>query len=240
MKKPIIFIPAAVWLCLLFGCFSSQSQPPTYQNLPLVFSDILSDSSLWVEEIQMKEGSKVTYGENNMEVNVSKGATIWFREKLSGEVIIRYDITILAQGGPNDRVSDMNCFWMFSDPKVENGNLRFGENERNGAFRNYHELQGYYVGLGGHNNTKSRFRRYDGNADRELLPEHDLSDPEYLIIPNQKYTVTLVARNGKVQYFRDEVLIFNVDDSEPYTEGWFGFRTVTNHMKIENFEVYMK
>ena len=227
-------------LCIFISCAEKQPDTRMYKGLPIAYSMVLSDSSLWVEEIHMNEGSEITYSSNNMDINTSKGATIWFNKKLSGEVIIRYQITILDQNGPNDRVSDMNCFWMFSDPKTEDGNLRFGENERNGEFRNYHELQGYYVGLGGHNNTKTRFRRYDGNADRQLLPEHDLSSPEFLITPNQTYTVTLVARGNQVQYYRDEDLIFDVQDTIPYTEGWFGFRTVTNHMKIKNFEVYMK
>ncbi|MEZ4829955.1 MAG: DUF6250 domain-containing protein [Bacteroidia bacterium] len=232
-----IFLLSGMVSVLFFACKEKRIvSDRLYQAHP----DVLSDSLLWAEEIQQKEGSKVVYSQNKMEIDVSKGATIWFREKLKGEIVISYDITVIQNGGPNDRVSDMNCFWMFSDPREEGGSLRLGESSRNGAFNNYHTLQGYYVGLGGHNNTKTRFRRYDGNAERPLLPEHDLSDPAVLISPNQKYHVRLIARGRRVQYFRDDSLIFDIQDNQPYTEGWFGFRTVTSHMIIENFRVLKK
>ena len=173
-----------------------------------------------------------------MEIDVSKGATIWFKELLKGDVVIEYDVTVISAGGPNDRVSDLNCFWMFSNPDEENDSLKFDNNTRNGKFSNYHTLQGYYVGLGGHNNTKTRFRRYNGEINRTLLPEHDLSEQKYLIEPNKKYHIQLVLKGKKIQYIRDGVTIFDWDDEQPLTKGWFAFRTVNNHMIIENFRVY--
>lgn len=196
----------------------------------------LNNTALWSEEMQQVEGNVIAYSDEKMIINVSQGATVWLKERIEGDCIIDYDVTIIDQGGANDRVSDMNCFWMFTDPFQPAGSLQFDNNSREGEFGNYHTLQGYYVGLGGHNNTKTRFRRYNGDEERKLLPEHDLTAP--LITANKKYNVTLVAKGNQVQYWRDNHLIFNIDDPTPYISGWFGFRTVANHMEIENFRVF--
>lgn len=225
------------WVVILFflSCSGNRSE---HNGLKLIYNSVLSDPELWVPEIQEENGSTITFSENKMEIDVSKGATIWFKELLKGDVVIEYDVTVISAGGPNDRVSDLNCFWMFSDPNEENGSLEFNKNTRNGKFSNYHTLQGYYVGLGGHNNTKTRFRRYNGNEKRNLLPEHDLSDQKYLITPNKKYHIQLVVKGGNIQYIRNDVTIFNWNDKQPLQKGWFAFRTVNNHMAIENFRVF--
>jgi hypothetical protein len=95
------------------------------------------------------------------------------------------------------------------------------------------------VGLGGNNNSTTRFRRYLGDIKkRPLLPEHDLRDEHYLIQPNELQTIRLVACNGLIQYLRDGELYFSFKDDQPYTNGWFAFRTVANHMELGNFRVH--
>ncbi|NME66769.1 DUF6250 domain-containing protein [Flammeovirga aprica] len=224
----------------LFATSLLQDRGSLTEDLELVYSNVIGDSTYWVAEIQQKEGSNIQFKDNTLDIDVSKGATVWFNQKLKGDVVIQYDITIVDGGGDNDEVSDMNCFWMFTDPYQPDGDLQFGHSSRTGWFKTYHKLQGYYVGLGGYRNTRTRFRRYDGNFDRPLLPEHDLRDKKFMIIANKTYTVTLVAKGEKVQYYRDDQLIFDIKDDAPYREGWFAFRTLINHMRIENFKVYMK
>jgi hypothetical protein len=94
------------------------------------------------------------------------------------------------------------------------------------------------VGLGGHTNTKTRFRRYAGNGQKPLLPEHDLSDEVYLIVPNVPNRIRIMVYNTTIQYWRNEQLIFNVYDSSPHDSGYFAFRTVNNHLIVDNFNVY--
>jgi len=207
------------------------------KNTVTWYQDITDKKDWWVIEIQDPENSSITFENSQMEINTSKGATIWFKEKLKGNVIIEYDVTVVDSGGTYDRVSDLNCFWMFSNPKEPDGDLKLRDNKRNGIFTNYHCLQGYYVGLGGHNNTRTRFRRYNGNINRPLMPEHDLLDSKYMIVPNKKYHIKLIAKGQIVQYWRDSQLIFNVVDNNPLKKGWFGIRTITNHMIIENVSI---
>ena len=43
---------------------------------------------------------------------------------------------------------------------------------------------------------------------------------------------------NRIAYVRDGEVIYDVHDPDPYTDGWFGLRTVNNHMTIDNFRVY--
>ena len=85
-----------------------------------------------------------------------KGATWWYKHKMSGNTVIEYEARIVAdprfttdKGDP--RVSDLNCFWM-ADKCGGCG----------GKFANNYALKLYYMGYGGNWNTTTRFRRYKG------------------------------------------------------------------------------
>jgi len=136
----------------------------------------------------------------------------------------------------NDRVSDLNCFWMARDARSPDDLFA---TRRSGVFSDYDQLRCYYVGHGGNSNTTTRFRRYIGEkGHRPLRPEHDLTAPEFLLKPNVSQHIQLVAAGSIVEYFRDGKRLFSYDDPAPYTSGWFGLRTVTSHFKIRNFQIH--
>jgi hypothetical protein len=169
-------------------------------------------------------------------IDVPAGCTVWFKPVIKGPVLIEYEATVIKAVGPNDRVSDLNCFWMARDARSPKDIFA---TRRSGKFTDYNQLRTYYVGLGGNSNTTTRFRRYIGDVEnRPLLPEHDLRDPKDLIVPNVPQTIRLVACGPLIQYYRDDRRLFELIDTEPYTSGWFGFRTVHNHMAIRRFRVY--
>jgi hypothetical protein len=200
----------------------------------VVFNDVLNDAENWV--IEQQPNGKVDIGNGKMEIIDAKGCTVWFKQKLEGNIKIQFDVTVIANNGSYDRVSDMNCFWMANDPNHPKDFFKESEN-RAGIFPNYNQLKLYYVGYGGHDNTKTRFRRYDGNIDRPLLPENDLTDKKFMITANKKMHIEILAKGNHTSYSKDGVIIFDINDAEPYTEGYFGFRTVENHEVIENFKV---
>lgn len=203
-------------------------------NEQVIYKDVLSNTSNWIIEQQPK--GTVTVANGKMEIIDAKGCTVWFKNKLEGNIKIEYDITNIDNNGTYDRVSDMNCFWMANDPR--NPENFFKESEhRAGHFPNYHHLKLYYVGYGGHNHSKTRFRRYDGNIDRPLLPEHDLTDKKFMIVANKKMHIEILVKDNYTSYKRDGDIIFEINDENPYTSGYFGFRTVENHMKIENLQI---
>jgi hypothetical protein len=188
--------------------------------------------------VEMERPGIVTAKDGVLDIDVPAGVTVWFRHELEGPVMISYEATVVSAGGPNDRVSDLNSFWMATDP-ASPGNVF--AHPRNGAFAEYNLLRMYYVGLGGNGNTTTRFRRYIGDAvERPLLTENDLSvkvHPDKGIAANRSQTVTLVAEGGLIQYWRDGVKIFEMTDPEPYPKGWFGIRTTKNHMQVRNLRI---
>lgn len=200
----------------------------------IIYENAVGDSENWV--VEQQPNGNVIFANQSIEVIDAKGCTIWFKNKIQAPVKISYDITIIDEGGKYDRVSDMNCLWMANDPKNPNDFFKDSE-QRAGHFPNYHHFTAYYVGYGGHHNSKTRFRRYDGNVDRPLLPEHDLSDQQFMITANKKMHIEILVKDNLTSYSRDGELIYKVDDSNPYHSGYFGFRTVNNHMKIEHFKV---
>jgi len=195
----------------------------------VLFSDDFSgDLSNWLAEGRQPE---IIDGQMNLDTPV--GTTVWLKPWLQGNVMIEYDVTVVGRGGPNDRVSDLNCFWMATDP-CHPENLFAASQERAGVFARYHNLNQYYVGYGGNTNTTTRFRRYnDGN--RELLGEY--TDSPHLITPNHKYHIQLICCGNIVQYRRDGECLFRYEDPQPYRRGHFGLRTVQNHLMMDNFRV---
>jgi len=184
---------------------------------------------------EMEKPATVLAKDGVLDLDAPAGLTLWFTHELDGPVMISYDAVVVAAGGPNDRVSDLNCFWMASDPSSPQDLFA---HPRSGAFPTYNSLHSYYVGLGGHNNTSTRFRRYIGdNDDRPLLPENDLAGADKMIVPNRMEHIRLVADGRLIQFYRGQERYFEMVDAQPYTRGWFGIRTTRSHLRIQNLKI---
>ncbi|MBP0904005.1 DUF6250 domain-containing protein [Mariniflexile gromovii] len=234
---------AIVAVALLLLCLSACSSKESTVNIKgetlkteLIFQENF-DNGLenWIVE-QMPKGT-VEVKNSKLEIDDVAGCTVWLNKKFEGPIMIEYDVFMIKNGGPNDRVSDLNCFWMATDPENPN-NLFANSEKRGGKFSNYDSLKLYYMGVGGNDNGTTRFRRYVGNGERPLLPQHDLTDSQYMLEPNKTYHIKIIANNGTIHYFRDNQLLAELEDANPYTSGYFGFRTVKNHMTADNFKVY--
>jgi hypothetical protein len=202
----------------------------------LIFEDdFSSDLKSW--KIEQMLGGKSEIINEKLEITDVSGCTIWQKKQFEGPIMITYDAFVISEGGSQDRVSDLNCFWMAKDPTSLDDILK-KSTIRGGKFSNYDSLRLYYMGVGGHDNTKTRFRRYVGDGNRPLLNEHDFSDSKMLLTANKLYKIKIIAFDGIVQYYKNDKLIIDFFDKNPYTSGHFGFRTVNNHMTIDNFKVY--
>lgn len=200
----------------------------------LLFEDRFNSLKNWFVELE-KPGLVSAEG-GVLKIDVPAGCTLWLKQELTSPVRIEYEATMIKAGGPNDRVSDLNCFWMATDARSPDNLFA---TRRSGKFADYNQLRAYYVGQGGNSNRTTRFRRYIGDPVlRPLLPEHDLKDPAVLLEPNVPQRIRLEARGGTIRYFNNGRLIFNFHDAEPYTHGWFGFRTTWSHVELRNFRVY--
>lgn len=187
--------------------------------------------------LQAHRPGLVTATDGILDMDVPAGTSLWFRPRLSGPVAIRYEALMVAQGGPNDRLSDLNAFWMANDPAAPDGDAL--AKDRSGRFEDYDDLVLYYVGQGGNSNSTTRFRRYTGRAgDRPLLPENDRRLPADMLVGNVWQMVTLAAVGSRIRYWRDNRLLFDFDDPAPLTAGHFALRTTQSHLRVRNFRVY--
>jgi hypothetical protein len=192
--------------------------------------------SLDAWHVEQMPGGRVFARDEALIIEDAAGCTVWLRQKLTAPVEIRYDVTVVARGGAHDRVSDVNCFWMATNPRQPDA-TPFG---RSGKFEDYDSLRTYYVGMGGNENTTTRFRRYAGDGTKPLRPEHDLREKRFLLEANKTYRLRVVARDGVAEFWRDDEKIFSVTDPAPLTSGWFGLRTVKSHLEIRSFTVAQK
>ena len=186
----------------------------------------------WTVESESPDYS-VSFPEDGCcEIVSPKGLTLWRNENLQAPLTIEYDARVMKET-QEDRLSDLNCFWMASDPRA--ADIWENMQQRGGVFANCASLQLYYVGYGGNYNTTTRFRRYDGNPGPPILQEY--SDPEHLLEANRWYHIKLECdANGAVRYTIDADTIFEWTDPEPLVQGRFGFRTTLSRTQIKNFK----
>jgi len=201
----------------------------------LVFSDDFAgplDPKVWVAEIEPKAGniSAVYTRDSALVLNTRGGVTVWLNKLLHGDVRIEYDREVVVDTGKNDRLSDMNVFWMATDPG--NANLF----TRNGRFEAYDSLQLYYVGMGGNTNKTTRFRKYYSGGNKPVIKEY--LDAAHLLRANKLYHIKIILRSGTTSYWVDGECFFSYADPAPLVTGYFGFRSTWSRQVIKNLRVW--
>jgi len=197
----------------------------------------------WTVESEDCSSSVALNKSEYIDIVAPKGLTLWCNEKMHGNTIIEYEACIVTGGelskGTPERLSDLNCFWMASEPNgtsvIKNHKKRYGK------FVNQYALQLYYMGFGGNYNSTTRFRRYNGDARGidsvqyrpRILKEY--TDSAHLLKPNHWYKIRLEQIDGRVRYFIDGECLVDYLDPHPLTSGHFGFRTTLAHARIRNF-----
>jgi rhamnogalacturonan endolyase len=183
----------------------------------------------YVAEYVQKPGNTIANRDGRLLMDVDSGATVWLDKPLSGNVLITYTRRVVVDGGKNDRLSDFNHFWMASDP--HNLNLF----TRSGKFEDYDKLNMYYVGFGGNTNSTTRLRRY-GNGERVMVAEH--LDAAHLLKPNRDYSIEIAVYNGCTRMLVDGEEYFSYRDPQPFTRGYFGFRTTWSRQLVDDLKIY--
>ncbi len=194
----------------------------------------------WVVESESPDYS-VTASGDTLEVMARKGLTLWYKPQLTGPVTIEYDACIVMER-EDDRLSDLNCFWMATDP-MSDGDIFALASWRMGIFVNCYTLRLYYLGYGGNHNTTTRFRRYDGDALGVEDPEHrpailtEYTDSAHLLTANHWYHISITQQDSLTTYTIDGEQIVSYTDPEPLTQGWFGLRTTLARLRFTGFKV---
>lgn len=187
------------------------------------------DSKDWVVEMDSVGASSVYTKNGVLVLDTKAGVTVWLNKELQGNIEIEYTRKIVLDGGANDRLSDMNQFWMASDPSSANLFTRKGK------LAEYDNLSLYYAGIGGNYNSTTRFRKYH-QGERVLLQEHTAK--EKMLKPNHEYKVKTVIKDGKTSVWVDGELYFEYNDPQPLPKGYFGFRSTWSRQEIKDFKVF--
>lgn len=231
-----------VFSCFLFSMACTQKtgnmlrkDTPRAAIEPLYEENFEDGLENW--RVEQMPGGKVVVKDGKLDIDDAEGCTVWFNKLLEEPLIIQYDAVVIENGGIHDRVSDLNCFWMARDNENP-GNLFEKSIWRGGKFSRYDSLRLYYMGVGGNDNSSTRFRRYPGNGSRPLLKEHDLSARKFLLKPNKLYRIKIIVTGGVIQFYLNNIKLIDFFDENPYASGYFGLRTVNNHLTIDNFKVY--
>ena len=225
----VIITAFFLFLCNVSSAQNSLSFP--YKKGKRLFSDNFENGMKnWVVESPVNTDPKIGVHKGKLKIEVTDGATVWFKKKLSGNYLIQFTRKVVMAGGDRDRLSDLNMFWAATDPR--NKNLF----TRTGVLEEYDSLQMYYVGMGGNYNSTTRFRKYEGNGERNLLQEY--TDDEHLLKANQTYFVQIVVYKGTTELYINGKRFFHFKDAKKPVEGYFGIRTTKSHHEVDDFAVF--
>jgi hypothetical protein len=230
MKNIIIFL--AVIITVRIGMANEALDFTDFQKMDVFYETTFTDNFKddWVVEMESAPGSSVAVKNNRLLLNTKAGVTVWYKKPLSGDYVISYKRGFILEKGINDRLSDLNQFWMARDPMQQNLFTR------KGAFAEYDPLDLYYMGIGGNHNSTTRFRRYDGKGNRHLLKEY--LDKNELLIADHEYHIVTEVKESFTRVWVDGKLWFEHKLDKPVTSGHFGFRSTFSHQYIKDFTIY--
>ena len=224
---------AYFYLPFLIGAFISVSDLCLpVQKQRLIFQDDFSAAKIsgeWIIERPSSENDVCSVINEQLQLNSEGGVTVWYKHELKGNILIEYDRRILMEGGSHDRLSDLNQFWMATDPI----NKMF---TRKGGFREYDSLQMYYVGMGGNHNTTTRMRRYDGKGGLRIVGE--FTDSIHLLQPNKNYHIKIRVESGTSTFSVNDIVFFSFKDDKPLTRGWFAIRSTKSRQLVDNLKIW--
>ena len=197
-------------------------------------------SATWIAEDETGGAALAERGDT-LEITAPAGLTLWYATPLRGSYRIVYEATVLVEGGPHDRLADLNCFWAASDP--EHAEDFFARSEwRGGIFARYNSLDLLYVGYGGNENSTTRFRRYYGQrfgapADevKPLIGEY--TDAGHLLVANRPLRIEIAVTGDRTSYSVNGEELFSRKLAPGEGDGYFGLRLLSNRTRIVGFRI---
>ena len=218
-------------ILLMALCGSAQADDCAAWGRPgavLFHDDFSGPLTGYVAEYARKPGNVVENRDGRLVMDVDGGATVWLDRPLYGNVLISFTRRVIVDGGKNDRLSDLNVFWMARDPR------RADLFTRSGKFEDYDDLAMYYVSIGGNRNTTTRLRRY-GDGRRELVGE--FTDATHLLAPNRDYRIEIAVFDGCTRVRVDGADWFTYRDPHPLASGYLGLRTTWSRQTVDDLTI---
>ena len=159
------------------------------------------------------EATRVLLRGDTLDITSPKGLSLWWETPLTAPCTIEYRACVVMEGGPCDRLSDLNCFWMASVPLSGKAvSPLLNSRKATGRFVDSYRLQCYYL--------------------------KEYTDEAHLLKPNHWYSVRIeVHADGLTRYYIDDELLVDYLDPSPLSYGWFAFRTTWSHTRVTGFGV---
>jgi rhamnogalacturonan endolyase len=217
-------------LAFINFCALLNAQQINYSIDKLLFEDNFSfKNDNWVIEKNKADSEKVTVTNGKLLIDTYGGATVWYKQELKGNILINFKRKIVMDSCKNCRLSDLNQFFMATEP---NENKLF---KRKGGFTEYDSLNMYYVGMGGNYNSTTRFRKYN-NGDKKIIQEYN--DAAHLLQANKEYLIEIIYYNGLIKFMVDKQEYFSWKDEQPFTHGYFAIRSTRSKQEISDLKIY--
>src|SRR4051812_34957066 len=96
-------------LTIIFNCLVCTSFAQR-----LIFKDDFKDTHKWIIEMVPTPNSSVYTDHGKLILDTKGGVSVWLNQRLEGNILIEYKRKVLVAGKVNDRLSDLNQFWMAS------------------------------------------------------------------------------------------------------------------------------
>lgn len=255
LRRPIFYLPLVLML------LATSCNPPIWSRMQrradaerkakaqlksqvLLAHDTFGQSLVhWTAEAEGQLELRYLDKEACLDIKTDAGLSFWYNKPLEGNIRISYEIQAVDQGEQLDRVSDLNCYWMASDPFNPDSIMERSE-FRKGAASRYYSLQLYSMSMGANENTTTFFQRFNGDYQtfRNEMKRPDIltqySDDAHLILPNRWYRMDLMVQDGRVKVLRDGEILVDFQDPMPLKKGWFCIRTKENHLRLRAFSVF--
>lgn len=178
-----------------------------------------------------KADAPVYVDRHRLVLDSARGLTVWLNRRLTGHYEIDYTRTVIDGRGPHERVSDMNQFWLARPLPGAAARTPFG---RSGRFADYDSLDLFYAGIGGNDNTTTRFRHYDGSMRRPMLADYTAAS--WLLRGNHRYRIRIVVDGRGTRFYLDGRPCFAAALDAP-GDGYFAFRTTASRQTVSDFSI---
>lgn len=181
-------------------------------------------STRWVVEGDAEV--KVRVGKlwvNSIGAEKARAATIWYKEDLPDNIIIRFKARVLRPEEKN--AANLNVF--LHARELDGKPLEFG---RSGVYTEYHRIRNYIVTLtGGVQPGWSRVRRDPGF--------NMINESEVRSEVGKEYEIAVTVQNGRIRYYLNGKRCHDVTDPKPLPGGKFALRTWSTNAWWDDVEI---
>jgi hypothetical protein len=216
---------------------------------PVAADDFRAGLARWRLEAE-DERAVVSAQAGVLDIATPAGLSLWWREPLSGDYVIRFTAVALpapaTAGAHAGRLSDLNMFW---NALEADGSEPY---PRSGKFVGYDGLPTYYAGFGAHGNTTTRLRLYE-SGQRHLLTgfaDPPIAEPgeqpmtrETRLQAGKPLSIEIVSRQPTaadpvhLRWRAGSNELFRRTDPNPRLHGYFALRTTASHLQIRDFQI---